>query len=46
MEIILLFDLTHMLSVASLMAIGVRTLRIDSGGTLVKEFTKLICMNP
>ena len=28
------------------MTIGVETPRIDSGCSLKKEFTKLICMNP
>ena len=45
-EIITLFDLTHMMRMADLVAIGVETPRIDSGCTLEKEFTKLIHMNP
>ena len=35
-----------MLSMADQMAIGVETLRIDSGCLLEKEFIKLIRMNP
>ena len=37
---------THMMSMADLVAIGVETLRIDSGCSLEKEFTELIRMNP
>ena len=37
---------THMISMADSVAIGVKTLRIDSGCFLEKEFTKLIRMNP
>ena len=37
---------THMLSMADLVAIGVKTLRIYSGWSVEKEFTKLIHMNP
>ena len=37
---------SHMMSMADLMAIAVQTLRIDSGYSLEKEFTELICMNP
>ena len=40
-----LSDLTHIMSIADLVAIGVETLRIDSGCSLGKEFTKLILMN-
>ena len=40
------FDLTHMISMADLVAIGVETLRIDSECSLDKEFTELIRMNP
>ena len=36
---------THMMSIADAIAIGVETLRIDSGCSLEKEFTKLISMN-
>ena len=35
-----------MMSMADLIAIGVETLRIDSGCSLEKEFTELIRMNP
>ena len=45
-ERIALSDPSHMMSMADPIAIGVETLRIDSGCTLEKEFTKLICMNP
>ena len=37
---------THMMSMADPMAIGVETLRIDSGCSLEKEFTELIGINP
>ena len=37
---------THMMSMADPIAIGVETLRIDSGCSLEKEFTELIRMNP
>ena len=40
-----LFDPTHMMSMVDLIAISVETLRIDSGCSLEKEFTKLIHMN-
>ena len=43
-ERIILFDPAHMMSMADLVAIGVETLRIDSGCSLEKEFTKLIHM--
>ena len=39
-ERIFLFDLTHMMSMADPIAIGVETLRIDSGCSLEKEFTE------
>ena len=39
-------DSTHMMSMADLVAIGVETLRIDSGCSLEREFTELVCMNP
>ena len=45
-ERITLSDLSHMMSMADPIAIGVETLRIDSGCTLEKEFTELIRMNP
>ena len=34
------------MSMIDIVAIGVKTLRIDSWGSLEKEFTKLIYMNP
>ena len=37
---------SHMMSMADPIAIGVETLRIDSGCSLEKEFTELIRMNP
>ena len=46
LERIVLFDPTHMMSLADLVAISVETLRIDSGCPLEKEFTELIRMNP
>ena len=46
LERITLSDPTHMLSMADYVAIDVETLRIDSGRSLEKEFTELICMNP
>ena len=45
-ERITLFDLTHMMSMIDPVAIGVQTLKIDSGCFLEKELAKLICMNP
>ena len=45
-ERIALSNLSHMMSMANPMAIGVETLRIDSGCSLEKEFTQLIRMNP
>ena len=44
-ERITLFDPTHMMSMADRVAISMETLRIDSGYSLTKEFTELICMN-
>ena len=41
---IVLFDITHMMSMDDPVAIGVETLSIDSGCFLEKEFTKLIYM--
>ena len=35
-----------MMSMADLVAIGMETQRIDSGCSLEKKFTELICMNP
>ena len=46
LEIIALSNSTHMMSMADPIAIGVETIRIDSGCSLEKEFTKLIPMNP
>ena len=37
---------THMMSMTDPKAIGIETLRIDSGCLLEKEFTDLIRMNP
>ena len=45
-ERIILSDLTHMMSMADLMAISVETPRMDSRCSLEKEFTELIRMNP
>ena len=45
-ERIILSDLTHMMSMADLVAISVETPRIDSGCSLEKESIELICMNP
>ena len=45
-ERITLFDLTHMMSMVDLVAIGVETPRIDCGCSLEKEFTEFIHMNP
>ena len=44
-ERITLYDLTHMMSMTDLVAIGVKTPMIDSGCSLEKEFMELICMN-
>ena len=46
LKIIALSNPTHMMSMADPIAIGVETLRIDSGCFLEKEFTELIRMNP
>ena len=43
---IALSNSTHMMNMVDLVANGVETPRIDSGCSLEKEFTKLICMNP
>ena len=45
-ERIALYNSTHMMSMADPVAMGVETLRIDSGCSLEKEFTELIRMNP
>ena len=46
LERITLSNPTHIMSMADPVAIGVETLRIDSGCSLEKEFTELIRMNP
>ena len=46
LERIALSNLTHMMSMTDPIAIGVETLRIDSGYSLEKEFAELIRMNP
>ena len=43
---IALFNLTHMMSMADPIAIGVETLRIDSGCSLEKVLISLIHVNP
>ena len=45
-ERIALCNPSHMRSMADPIAIGVETLKIDSGCSLEKEFTELIRMNP
>ena len=45
-ERIELSDRTHMISMPNLVVISMETLRVDSGYSLEKEFTKLIRMNP
>ena len=45
-ERITLSNPSHLMSMADPIAIGVETLRIDSGCSLGKEFTELILMNP
>ena len=44
-ERIALFNLTHMMSMTDLVAVGVETPRIDRGYSLEKEFIELICIN-
>ena len=44
-EIIALSNPSHMMSMADPIAIGVETLRIDSGCSLEKEFTALSRLN-
>ena len=39
------FDLTHLMSMADLVATGVKKLKIDSRCSLKKEFIELVCMN-
>ena len=45
-ERITLFNLTHMMSMADHVAIGVETLRIDRRCSLEKEITELMYRNP
>ena len=45
-ERIALSNPSHMISMADPIAIGVKTLRIDNGCSLEKEFIELIRMNP
>ena len=45
-ERIALSNPTHMMSMADPVAISVKTLMIDSGCSLEKEFTELMLMNP
>ena len=45
-EIIALSNPSRMMSMANPKAIGVETLRIDSGCSLEKEFTEFIRINP
>ena len=45
-ERIALSNLSHMISMADPIAIGVETLMIEYGWPLVKEFIELILMNP
>ena len=44
-EKIVLSNSTHIMSMTDLVAIDVKTLRIDSGCSLEKEFTELIRIN-
>ena len=46
LERIVLSDPSHMMSMVDPIAIGVETLRIDSGCSFEKEFIELIRMNP
>ena len=43
---ITLYDLTHMMRMVHLVAIGVETPRIDYERSLKKDFTKLIYLDP
>ena len=45
LEKIILFDLTHMMSMDNHVAIDVETSRIDSRSSLEKEFIELIRIN-
>ena len=40
------YNPTPLMSMDDPLAIGVKTLKIDSGCSLEKEFAELICMNP
>ena len=42
---IALSDLAYMISTVNYVVINMETRRIDSGCSLEKEFTKVICMN-
>ena len=46
LKIIVLSDLTHMMSMVDPISIDVKTLTIDSRCSLEKGFIKLIHMNP
>ena len=46
LERIAIYEMSHMMCMADLVAIGVETPRIDSGCSSEKEFIELICMNP
>ena len=46
LERIKFFNLTRMMSMADLIAIDMETPRIDSGCSVEKEFTILICIHP
>ena len=46
LERIVLSNQTHIMSMVDPIAIGIETLRIDSGCSLEKEFTELIGINP
>ena len=43
---ITLSNLTHVMSMADPIVVGVETLRIDNGCSLEKEFIELILINP
>ena len=45
-ETIAHYDLTHMMNMIDHVTIGMKTLRIDSGCSSIKDFTELICINP
>ena len=46
LEGIIMSNITHMMSMADLVAIGMETPKIESGFSLEKDFTELIYMNP